>query len=164
MIFEPLLQAPLAIQIHVATVVPAALLGAFLLAFPKGTPLHRRLGRIWMGLMIATAIASLFIHELRLVGPFSPIHLLSLLTLVNCARAIAAARRGDIARHRAQVLASYCFGIILAGLFTLVPGRTMHAVFFAGTPWTGPLAAGLFFLLLALPLPRQLKSLARGRP
>lgn len=164
MILEPLFQAPLAIQIHVATVVPAAFLGAFLLAFPKGTVLHRGLGRVWMGLMIVTSISSLFIHELRLVGPFSPIHLLSLLTLVNCVRAIAAARRGDIARHRAFVLGSYCFGIILAGLFTLVPGRTMHAVFFTGNPWTGPLLVALFFLLLALPLPRQLKSLAGSRP
>jgi uncharacterized membrane protein len=53
----PLLDAPFAVLFHVATVVPAALIGAWLLARPKGTRLHRALGRVWIGLMAATSLS-----------------------------------------------------------------------------------------------------------
>jgi len=44
---------------------------------PKGTRNHRTLGYIWVGLMVIVAFSGLYIHVLKLVGPFSPIHLLS---------------------------------------------------------------------------------------
>ncbi len=152
MILAPLAEAPFAVQLHVATVLPAAVLGAFLLARPKGTPVHRLLGRLWIGLMVLTSVSSFFIHTLRIIGPFSPIHLLSILTLVSCVQAVQAARRGDIGRHRALVLRAYGLGIGVAGLFTLVPGRIMHAVVFSGGPLPGLLVVTLFVLMLALPL------------
>jgi len=79
--FEPLLHAPLAIQIHVATVVPAAIIGLVIFMRRKGTRLHKALGRLWVTLMAATAISSFFIHQINLIGGFSPIHLLSILVL-----------------------------------------------------------------------------------
>ncbi|CUW42793.1 hypothetical protein B3286c1_0087 [Brucella vulpis] len=82
--FEPLLNAPLAIQIHVTAVVPAAIIGLVIFLRRKGTKLHRALGRVWIVLMIATAISSFFIHQINLVGGFSPIHLLSILVLLGC--------------------------------------------------------------------------------
>ena len=42
---------------------------------------HRRLGRAWVAAMAGTALTSLFIAEARILGPFSVIHLLSVLTL-----------------------------------------------------------------------------------
>ncbi len=92
----------------------AALLGAYILLRPKGTPLHRLLGRIWMVLMIVTAISSFFIHQLDLFYRFSPIHLLSIATLFGSWNAIAAARRGDIRLHKRIVAYLYFGGIILA--------------------------------------------------
>jgi uncharacterized membrane protein len=56
MTLDPLVDAPLAVQIHVFTVIPAAFLGALLLYRSKGTRLHRALGKIWLLLMAATAI------------------------------------------------------------------------------------------------------------
>lgn len=91
--FEPLLNAPLAIQIHVAAVVPAAIIGLVIFLRRKGTKLHRVLGRVWIVLMIATAISSFFIHQINLVGGFSPIHLLSI--LVCCWDARAPSRRPE---------------------------------------------------------------------
>lgn len=135
MTLEPLFDAPLAVQIHVAAVTPAALLGAYILLRPKGTPLHRLLGRIWMVLMIVTAISSFFIHQLDLFYRFSPIHLLSIATLFGSWNAIAAARRGDIRLHKRIVVSLYFGGIILVSLFTFVPGRIMHAVVFTGAEW-----------------------------
>lgn len=143
MTLEPLLNAPAAIQIHVAAVVPAAILGAYLLARPKGTRLHRLLGKIWMALMVVTALSSFFIHEINLVYGFSPIHLLSVFVLAGSWRAILAARRHDIRTHRRIVSGMYFGGIVVAGLATLLPGRLMHAVTFSGNSWPTLVLFGL---------------------
>lgn len=159
MTLQPLLDAPLAIQIHVAAVLPAALLGAYLLLRPKGTPLHRLLGKIWMALMVVTAVSSFFIHQINLFYGFSPIHLLSIATLFGSWNAIAAARRGDIRLHKRIVASLYFGGIVLAGLFTLVPGRIMHAVAFTCAEGPAALVAGLIATIPAAIVLRR----GRGR-
>ncbi|TWF54509.1 DUF2306 domain-containing protein [Neorhizobium alkalisoli] len=131
---QPLLDASLAVQIHVAAVIPAAILGAHILIYPKGTRLHRSLGKVWMVLMAVTAISSFFIHEINLFYGFSPIHLLSIFVLVSIWRSIAAARAHNIRAHKAGVIGMYVGGIGVAGLFTLVPGRIMNTVVFSGGP------------------------------
>lgn len=131
MTLEPLIDAPLAIQIHVAAVLPAALIGAFLLLWPgKGTPVHRQLGKFWLVLMAITALSSFFIHELRVIGDFSPIHLLSIATLAGCVEAYRSARRGAIKRHRRIVQGLYAGAILIAGAFTFMPSRIMNRVIF----------------------------------
>lgn len=140
---QPLLYAPIAVQIHVATVLPAAVLGAFILLNRKGTPAHRLLGKVWMVLMGITSLSSFFIHGINLFHGFSPIHLISILVLVGIWRSIAAARAGNIRSHRGWVIGMYVGGIVVAGLFTLVPGRIMHAVVFTGGPSWGVLGAVL---------------------
>jgi uncharacterized membrane protein len=133
MTLEPLLDASLAIKIHVAAVVPAAILGAYLLMRRKGTPVHRLLGKIWLVLMVITALSSCFIHELNMFYGFSPIHFISIYVLFASWRAFSAARGHDIARHRKAVTGLYFGGIGIAGLFTLVPGRIMSKVVFSGS-------------------------------
>lgn len=131
---QPLLDAPLAVQIHVAAVLPAALLGAFILLNRKGAALHRLLGKAWMVLMVVTSLSSFFIHQIDLFYGFSPIHLLSIFVLVGVWRAISAARAHNIRAHKATVVGMYFGGIVGAGLFTLIPGRIMNAVVFSGGP------------------------------
>lgn len=131
---QPLLDAPLAVQIHVAAVLPAAVLGAYILLDRKGTPRHRLFGKIWMVLMVVTSLSSFFIHGINLFYGFSPIHLLSVFVLVGAWRAISAARAHNIRAHKASVIGMYLGGIIGAGLFTLIPGRIMNAVVFSGGP------------------------------
>lgn len=132
MTLNPILDAPLAIQIHVFTVVPAAILGAWMLFGAKGTRLHKALGRVWLALMVVTSISSFFIHTIRMVGPFSPIHLLSILTLVTCVLVVWSARTRWLSLHRKAVLGMYWSGIGIAGAFTLVPGRIMNEVMLGG--------------------------------
>lgn len=147
--FEPLLDAPLAIQIHVAAVVLAAIIGLVIFLRRKGTKLHRALGRVWIVLMIATAISSFFIHQINLVGGFSPIHLLSILVLLGCARAVAAARMGQIGIHRKTIARVYLGGILGAGFFAFMPGRIMNEVAFP-YGWQSPfLVACLLMALVA---------------
>ncbi|MCY1668276.1 DUF2306 domain-containing protein [Rhizobium sp. SL86] len=134
MTLEPLYTAPLAVQIHVATVMPAAVIGAFLLLWRrKGSALHRLLGKLWMVLMVTTAISTFFIHSFNLFFGFSPIHILSVLTIVNCWAAYRMARRGNIRGHRIAVTQAYVWGILVAGGLTLLPHRIMNRVVFEGS-------------------------------
>lgn len=108
----------------------ALLVGAIQFALKKGTGLHRILGYIWVVSMATVAVSGLFIHQIRLVGPFSPIHLLSLFTLYTLWSAIRAARRGDIDKHAREMKTVYFLGLLVAGAFTFFPGRVMHTIVF----------------------------------
>jgi uncharacterized membrane protein len=143
----PLLDAPLAIQIHVATVIPAALIGPYMFWAKKGTPVHRLVGKVWLGLMVAAAASSFFIHSINLFMGFSPIHLISAYVLVGAWLAYRSARQHRIRDHKRQVIFLYLGGIVGAGAFTLLPGRIMHAVTF-GTP-AGGLETGRIAIFLA---------------
>ncbi|GLR47460.1 membrane protein [Sphingomonas astaxanthinifaciens DSM 22298] len=119
-----------ALAIHLATVIPAMPLGAFVLLTRKGTIRHRWLGGLWLALMLITAGVSIFIRNLN-HGSFSPIHLLTLVTLISIPRAWAAARRRDFAAHRRHMLIFYTGSMLIAGFFTFLPGRTMWQWAFA---------------------------------
>ena len=130
---EPLLNAPLPVQIHVATVVPAFILGTYQIFFStKGSPHHRLTGYIYLTLMVITSIAALFIHELNPGGflGLSWIHLFVALTLFGVYGALVTARGHDIKGHRRSMLGVYIGGILIAGSLALAPGRMMHVVLF----------------------------------
>ena len=127
---SPLFQAAAPIPFHALAALAAAGLGAVQLWRPKGGRLHRQLGYLWAALMAGVAISGLFIHELRMVGPVSPIHLLSLITLASLWIAISRARRRDIAGHRRVMLLLFWLALVLTGAFAFWPGRVMHQVLF----------------------------------
>jgi uncharacterized membrane protein len=108
------------LALHLASIVPAMPLGAFVLFRPKGNRIHRLAGRIWAGLMLVAAVSSF--RVVGLTGHLSPIHLLSALTLVGVPRAVVAARRGNIAAHRRGMTLVYG-GSVIAGLFVFLPAR-----------------------------------------
>jgi len=130
MSLSPLFAAPAVIQIHAFSALLAFGLGALVLFGRKGTNRHRLLGRIWVGLMLIVALSSLFIWTIRTWGPFSPIHLLSIATLVGLWQAVAAARARQIEVHRRTMQGLYLGALIIAGIFTFLPGRIMHEVMF----------------------------------
>ncbi|MEO0390363.1 MAG: DUF2306 domain-containing protein [Pseudomonadota bacterium] len=117
---------------HAMAAFAALALGAAQFLLPKGTALHRGLGYAWILSMAYVALSSFAIYELRLIGPFSPIHGLSVLTLVSLVQAIRAARQGNIAQHQRIMRSLYFLALIVTGLFTLLPGRAMHTVVFGG--------------------------------
>ena len=121
------------VYIHLATVLPCFLIGAWMLARPKGTTAHKRLGRIYAVLIVFTAAATLAMPAEvgpRIAEHFGFIHALSALVLVSIPLAIVAARRGNIARHKAAMLGVYIGGIGIAGTFALMPGRLLHGWLF----------------------------------
>ena len=130
MSLAPLLDAVPQIPIHAFAAMAALVLGIAQLAAPKGTLPHRTLGWIWVLLMATVAMSSFWIHQIRLLGPWSPIHLLSIFTLVTLPIAVWRARRHDVADHRRIMILLFSGALVVAGGFTLLPGRIMHAVVF----------------------------------
>jgi len=115
--------------LHLGTLAPAFVLGTYLLINRKGTPAHQLLGKLYMGLMLFTATVTLFMEAQ--VGPillnhFGYLHLLSLLVLRTVPLAYMAARRGNIKAHKRHMISMYIGALLLAGGFTLMPGRLMY--------------------------------------
>ncbi len=110
----------------------AFVLGAVQLAGVKGTTGHRALGYTWAVLMLIVAISSFWVHQIRLWGPWSPIHLLSIFTLVMLPLGLWAAHTHAVSRHRYTMIGMYLGALVIAGFFTFVPGRIMHKVLFGG--------------------------------
>jgi uncharacterized membrane protein len=130
MSLAPLLDAMPPIPLHAFAAMAAFVLGIVQFAAPKGTLPHRTLGWIWVGLMAAVAVSSLWIHQIRLFGPWSPIHLLSIFTLVMLPLGVWRAHRHDVSAHRWTMIGIFTGALVIAGLFTFVPGRIMHTVLF----------------------------------
>ncbi|QOZ53143.1 DUF2306 domain-containing protein [Bradyrhizobium sp. CCBAU 53338] len=130
MSLAPLLDAAPAIPLHAFAAMAAFVLGIVQFAAPKGTLPHRTIGWIWVALMALVAVSSFWIHQIRLVGPFSPIHLLSIFTLVMLPLAVWRAHTHRVVAHRWSMIFIFTGALVVAGLFTLLPGRIMHSVFF----------------------------------
>jgi len=130
MSLAPLLNAPPAIQLHALAAMAAFMLGAIQLAAPKGTFPHRTIGWIWVVLMLAVSDSAFFIHEIRLWGAWSPIHLLAIFTLIMLPLAVRHARRHAVVHHRNAMIGIFVGALLVAGAFTFLPGRIMHAVAF----------------------------------
>ena len=144
MTIQPFLAAGPVIQLHVVAAVLAIMLGPMALARRSHDRWHRRAGYAWVLSMAALATTGLFIHSIRMMGPFSPIHLLSLLTLWQLWLGVREARTGKIAAHRVRMQAIYMLALMLTGAFTLSPGRLMSRILFPEAPVAG------FVVVLAL--------------
>ena len=130
MSLAPLLDAAPAIPLHAFAAMTAFGLGIVQLAAPKGTLPHRTIGWIWVVLMACVAVSSFWIHQIRLLGPWSPIHLLSIFTLAMLPLGVWRAHRHRVTDHRRIMISIFTGALVVAGLFTLLPGRIMHAVVF----------------------------------
>ena len=130
MTLVPLLAASSAIQLHAVAAMTAFALGVVQLNAPKGTLPHRTIGWVWVVLILAVAISAFWIHNIRLWGPWSPIHLLAIFTLVMVPIAVLHARRHRVMQYRIAMISIFFGALVVAGAFTFFPGRIMHAVVF----------------------------------
>jgi len=129
---DQLLAEPGVFQIHAFAAMAAFLLGTVQFVGPKGTIPHRSVGVIWVLLMLTVAISSFWIHDLRVWGPWSPIHLLSIFSLIMLPLGVTYARRHNVVGHKSTMLGIFAGALIIAGIFALAPGRIMHRVVFGG--------------------------------
>ncbi len=135
----PILSAAPAVQIHLMAAVMALLLGPFAIYRQRRDRLHKGLGYTWVLVMTVTAGSGLFIETALWprLGPFGPIHLLSLWALYTLWRGVQAARRRDLATHQMEMRSLYWQALGIAGLFTLLPGRLLNRALFPDLPELG---------------------------
>lgn len=129
---SPLLQISPVLQVHIAGALLSFAIGTVLLLGVKGRTFHRVLGYTWIAAMSVTAISSMFLTGLN-GDSYSFIHLLSGWTIIVLPMGLAAARRRSIAEHRKTMTGLFMGGMLIAGLFTFLPGRMMWHLFFAST-------------------------------
>jgi uncharacterized membrane protein len=117
------------IATHASLAAAALAVGVGMLVRPKGTASHKLLGRLWVALMVAVALSSFWIVEIRRGAGPSPIHLLSVWTLISLALAVWFIRRGNVRAHRGFMIGTF-IGLAGAGLGALLPGRALYRLFF----------------------------------
>ena len=127
---SPLFNEAQPIPLHAIAAMIAVIFGGLQFYMEKGGPIHKLLGWTWVGLMLFVSVSSFFIHEIKMWGAYSPIHLLSLLTILVLGLAVYFVRAGNIKRHKRAMASLYGLALIVAGIFTFMPGRVMHEVAF----------------------------------
>ena len=125
----PLMQSAWVLKAHVSGALASFAIGAFLLAYRKGKRVHRVFGYTWVATMAVTAVSSFFLTGLN-GDHFSLIHAISAWTVIILPMGVAAALRHDIKAHRKHMTNMFLGGMVVAGLFTLLPGRMMWSIFF----------------------------------
>lgn len=99
----------------------------------RGTTIHKDLGKVYMVLMLVTAMVTIFMPAQvgpRVLNHFGWIHSFSFLTIYTVPTAYIAIKKGKIQTHKRKMILLYFGAIVLAGGFTLAPGRYLHEVFF----------------------------------
>jgi len=132
------------IAIHVTAALGAVVVGPVALWARRGREqrpmLHRAAGYAWVTLMLITAISAIFIRGRHLpnIAGFSPIHLLIPVVLGMLALAFWFLFQGNIRGHRKTMTYLYVGACLVAGSFTLVPGRFLGELVWV--EWLGLLA------------------------
>jgi len=117
------------IAVHMSAAITAVVLGPFALWARLGRTtrprLHRALGYAWVTCMVAAAVSAVFIRDFQLpnVAGYTPIHLLIPITFFNLYRAFVYLLQGNIQGHRKSMQWLYFSACLVAGAFTLLPGR-----------------------------------------
>jgi uncharacterized membrane protein len=120
-------------QLHLATVIPSFLIGTMLLVIKKGTGIHKIFGRVYMILMMVTALITLFMPArvgATFLNHFGWIHSFSFLTIYTVPSAYWAIKKGNVRAHKRKMILLYFGAIVIAGGFTFYPGRYLHHLFF----------------------------------
>jgi len=132
--FADLLQRHPLIFFHLVTALGALGIGGVVMLRRKGTGSHRVWGWAWVLLMGSTAVASAFIHDYRLpnIAGYTPIHAFTAMVAINLPRGIWFIRQGNVLAHRKTMRSIYIGGCIVAGIFTLLPGRFLGRLLWQG--------------------------------
>ena len=122
-------EAKYPIPLHAYAAFFAVILGAVQFLLPKGTKNHKYIGYSWVGRMLMVSVSSFWISTIKILGPFSPIHFLSVFTIWSLFEAIRSIKQRNIKRHKRFMQLLYLLALIVTGAFTMLPGRTMYEVF-----------------------------------
>jgi uncharacterized membrane protein len=99
MTLQPLIQTPFVIQFHVILVLYCILSGPFAVFRKRGDRVHKFIGYSWVLAISLVSLSSFWFKELKLFDPFSPIHILSLATLIGLYQGVSLVRQRRFAGH-----------------------------------------------------------------
>ena len=151
MTFDPILNAPVYLQLHVATALIALCLGPVPLYRKRRDIWHKVIGYVWMLGMVITAITSFWIREIMADGSMSPVHIFAFWNLGTVVFAIWAVRRGNIIAHKHALNKLYYFGTWGAFIVNFMPNRTIPTLLFDGGSWlTFGMAATMIISLIMI--------------
>lgn len=123
-------QSSLAIQVHMLVAIGALCLGIIMFSRKKGTWIHKMTGRLFAVLMLLTAVSAIFIKEIN-EGRFSWIHIFVPITFYALFETFFYIRKGNLKGHKRAVKGLFFGALLIPGLFSFMPGRTMWMLFFA---------------------------------
>ncbi len=129
------------IAVHMTAALAAIAIGPIALWARKGATqrpkLHRAFGYAWVTLMLVAAVSAIFIRDFRLpnIAGYTPIHLFVPVTFYSLFRAFQSLVQGNIAGHRKAMQSLYVSACLVAGAFTLLPGRYLGNLVFG--QWLG---------------------------
>jgi len=143
MSLDPFLSAPLYIQFHAGAALLAIALGPVAIYRQRRDRIHKVVGYVWVTAMFTVAASAFFIHSFAVIGPFSPLHGLALLTLWSLYMGVTHARAGRIRAHKATFRSLYWYGLMIAGLANFLPDRRINQTVFGGNDGLGWIVIGL---------------------
>ena len=126
----------IAIYYHIALALAAVPVGLFILLSKKGTAQHKLVGRVWVVIMLIVSLSAILIQEINPEG-YSLIHLLIPWTIASLVYSIWSIKRFKKTHkrkyrqaHMYSMIGVYIGALLVAGAFTLLPGRFLYGVFF----------------------------------
>ncbi|OQR86274.1 hypothetical protein ACHHYP_10768 [Achlya hypogyna] len=112
-----------AVTAHLAAVVPASILGVYILATKKGTKRHALAGRFWTIAMVTAGVSSFGIRNMMPNGGLGPVHVLSVATLASLGKGVQAIKARNVKLHQKYMMASVA-GLVLSGIAANLPRKT----------------------------------------
>lgn len=151
MTLTPFFQASLIVQLHILFAIPSLIVGPFAIFRQQRDVWHKWSGYVWIIAIVGLSMTGLFIpSNIAIVAHMGPIHLFSFFALWGVAEGFYHIRRGNVAAHKASMQSVWFGAMGLAGLFTLLPGRTMNRILFDGRMDLGWIAIGAGLVALAI--------------
>ncbi len=125
------------IYIHAFFALIAVPVGLYILLTKKGTQKHKSTGRIWTLFLLIVSFTALFIQAIN-PGEYSLIHLLIPWTIGSLIYSIWSIRKFQKTKlqkykkaHMYSMIGVYVGALLVAGFFTLMPGRLFYEILFS---------------------------------
>ena len=130
------------IYVHAFFALAAIPVGLYIFFKKKGTRQHRFIGRVWVSFLFIVSFTALFITSPMTDSVFNPrfyswIHLLIPFTAGNLIYSVLSIRKFKKTKlekhknaHIRSMVGVYFGALLVAGAFTLTPGRMFHEIIF----------------------------------
>ena len=112
------------LQLHLIAIVPAVLLGPFVLFRERGDRLHKIFGRIWATLMLAGCLLS---FGVTYNGSYTWLHGLAIFTIYQIIRGLRAIRLKDLRVHKRAMIGSYLGSVAAFLAASVLPNRMINS-------------------------------------